>query len=84
MVYIPQRSKDLHQEAIAVSQERDGGDGGVRTRHGSDGEFAATAAKPRQSCPTLRDPIDRSPRGCSVPRILQARTRMVNLGHAIF
>ena len=29
MVYIPQRSKDLHQEAIAVSQERDGGDGGV-------------------------------------------------------
>lgn len=40
MVYISQRSKDPHQEATAVFQERDGGDGGVRTRHGSDGEFA--------------------------------------------
>ena len=31
------------------------------------------AAKSRQSCPTLCDPIDRSPPGSSVPRILQAR-----------
>ena len=33
-----------------------------------------TAAKSLQSCPTLCDPIDRSPAGSSVPRILQART----------
>ena len=35
---------------------------------------AAAAAKSRQSCPTLCDPIDRSPPGSSVPGILQART----------
>ena len=37
--------------------------------------YAATAAaKSRQSCPTLCDPIDSSPRGSPVPGILQART----------
>ena len=35
---------------------------------------AAAAAKSRQSCPTLCDPIDRSLPGSSVPGILQART----------
>ena len=35
---------------------------------------AAAAAKSLQSCPTLWDPIDRSPRGSTVPGILQART----------
>ena len=35
---------------------------------------AAAAAKSRQSCPTLCNPIDRSPPGSSVPEILQART----------
>ena len=35
---------------------------------------AATAAKSLQSCPTLCDPVDGSPPGSSVPRILQART----------
>ena len=35
---------------------------------------AAAAAKSRQSCLTLCDPIDRSPPGSSVPGILQART----------
>ena len=35
-------------------------------------EFAA--AKSLQSCPTLCDPIDRSPLGSPVPGILQART----------
>ena len=36
--------------------------------------YAATAAtKVLQSCPTLCDPIDRSPPGSSVPGILQAR-----------
>ena len=34
----------------------------------------AAAAKSRQSCPTLCDPIDGSPPGCPVPGILQART----------
>ena len=33
----------------------------------------AAAAKSRQSCPTLRDPIDGSPPGSSVHGILQAR-----------
>ena len=35
---------------------------------------AAAAAKSRQSCPTLCDPIDGSLPGSPVPRILQART----------
>ena len=35
---------------------------------------AAAAAKSLQLCPTLRDPIDGSPPGSSVPGILQART----------
>ena len=34
---------------------------------------AAAAAKSSQSCPTLRDPIDRSPPGSFVPGILQGR-----------
>ena len=34
---------------------------------------AAVAAKSRQSCPTLCDPIDGSPSDSSVPGILQAR-----------
>ena len=37
------------------------------------GNFAV-AAKSLQSCPTLCDPIDGSPSGSPVPRILQART----------
>ena len=37
------------------------------------GPPAAAAAKSRQSCPTLCDPIDGSPPGSSVPEILQAR-----------
>ena len=32
------------------------------------------AAKSLQSCPTLRDPIDGSPPGSTVPGILQGRT----------
>ena len=35
---------------------------------------AAAAAKSLQSCPTLCDPMDGSPRGSPVPGILQART----------
>ena len=37
-------------------------------------DYAAAAAKSLQSCPTLCDPIDGSPRGSPVPGILQART----------
>ena len=37
--------------------------------------YAAAAAKSRQSCPTLCDPIDSSPPGSPIPGILQARTR---------
>ena len=36
--------------------------------------YAAVAAKPLQSCPTLCDPIDGSPPGSAIPEILQART----------
>ena len=36
--------------------------------------YAAAAAKSRQSCPTLCDPIDGHPPGSPVPGILQART----------
>ena len=38
------------------------------------GFAAAAAAKSRQSCPTLCDPIDGSPPGSLIPGILQART----------
>jgi len=37
-------------------------------------EGTKAAAKSRQSCPTLCDPIDGSPPGSAVPGILQART----------
>ena len=37
-------------------------------------QSAAAAAKSLQSCPTLCDPIDVSPPGSPVPRILQAGT----------
>ena len=37
-------------------------------------KVAAAAAKSLQSCPTLCDPIDGSPPGSPIPRILQART----------
>ena len=38
------------------------------------GAAAAAGAKSLQSCPTLCDPLDGSPPGSSIPRILQART----------
>ena len=36
-------------------------------------EDAAAAAKSLQLCPTLRDPIDWSPTGSTVPGVIQAR-----------
>ena len=44
------------------------------SQEGSATAAAAAAAKSLQSCPTLCDPIDGSPRGSPVPGILQART----------
>ena len=54
--------------------------GRVICKHRCDGEMcrsiaaAAAAAKMLQLCPTLCDPLDGSPLGSTVPRILQART----------
>ena len=39
---------------------------------GNTAAAAAAAAKLLQLCPTLRDPIDRSPPGSATPGILQA------------
>ena len=36
--------------------------------------LTAAAAKLLQSCPTLCDPVDGSPPGSPIPRLLQART----------
>ena len=36
--------------------------------------YMTAAAKLRQSCPTLCDPIDGTPLGSAVPGILQTRT----------
>ena len=46
----------------------------VYKRQSENEAAAAAAAKLLQSCPTLCDPIDGSPLGSPVPRILQART----------
>ena len=40
----------------------------------SNAKECPAAAKSLQSCPTLCDPIDRSPPGSPIPGILQART----------
>ena len=44
------------------------------SRHRSNIPQHAAAAKSRQSCPTLCNPIDSSPPGSPIPGILQART----------
>ena len=46
----------------------------INENTGLDGLDAAAAAKSRQSCPILCDPIDGSPPGSPIPGILQART----------
>ena len=48
-------------------------DMGHLDRLGTGAAVAAAAAKLRQSCPTLCNPIDGSPPGSSIPGILQAR-----------
>ena len=47
---------------------------GSKSNHVNAAAAAAAAAKSLQSCPTLRDLIDGSPTGSSIPGILQART----------
>ena len=44
----------------------------------------AAVAKSLQSCPTLCDPINGSPSGSPVPRILQARARRKLLSWSIY
>ena len=46
----------------------------IRSISARDATAAAAAAKSLQSCLTLRDPMDCSLRGSTVPGILQART----------
>ena len=52
-----------------------------RSNHPAESTFsylylrAAAAAKSLQSCPTLCDPLDGSPTGSPVPRILQAKKK---------
>ena len=47
---------------------------GVGYLSGKKDKIAAAAAKSLQSCLTLCNPIDGSPPGSPIPRILQART----------
>jgi len=58
-----QLKKDTPQPRAKDKLQQDGSKGA-----------AAAATKSLQSCPTLCDPIDSSPSGSPVPRILQART----------
>ena len=46
----------------------------IQLHHQSHPQTATATAKSLQLCPTLCDPIDRSPPGSPVPGILQART----------
>ena len=68
--YIPMKIYELQQYATIWTNLRSiilsGKKTCIRKLH-------AAAAKSLQSCPTLRDPIDGSPLGSSVPGILQAR-----------
>ena len=61
-------------KAKYVSQERKNTRRYVEKLYCKCGPAAAATAKSIQSCPTLCDPIDGSPRGSPVPGILQART----------
>ena len=61
--------RDTVQEAVIHSQEEEMQKGKWLSE-----EVAAAAAKSRQSCPTLCDPIEGRPPGSPVLRILQART----------
>ena len=73
--------KKTHRKKIGGAETRVKRQAGAKLEyglqsHGEEQRFyfaAAAAAKSRQSCPTLCDPIDGSPPGSPIPGILQAR-----------
>ena len=60
-------------EALTPWSLKDRNESQARGREAGE-KSAAAAAKSLQSCPTLCNPMDGSPPGSPVPRILQART----------
>ena len=68
----PQRAYNSTGETSAKGRELQGAMGAFKRRIKL--RLAAAAAKSLQSCLTVCDPIDSSPPGSPVPRILQART----------
>ena len=69
MCAITGKNTEYHQSM----NERDSWSLKCQQRHSKGQAAAATAAKLLQLCPTLCDPIDRSPPSSPVPGILQAR-----------
>ena len=65
--HAPYKQDDLAGAASGSGRERG-------SQRDVESAAAAAAAKSLQSCPTLCDPTEGSPPGCSVPGILQART----------
>ena len=66
-----------HEKFLCPNEQRDSTNtmvllSSLSSRQGSCRD-AAAAAKSLQSCPTLYDPIDDSPPGSAIPKILQAR-----------
>ena len=72
--------KKTHRKKIGGAETRLKRQAGAKLEYGlqSHGEepgfYSVAAAKSRQSCPTLCDPIDGSPPGSPIPGILQAIT----------
>ena len=63
-IYAPEKAMATHSSILAWSILWTEEPGGLKS----------AAAKSLQSCPTLCDPTDGSPRGSPIPGILQART----------
>ena len=63
-----------HSSTLAWKIPRTEEPGGLQSMGSVGHAAAAAAAKSIQSCPTLCNPIDGSPPGSPIPRILQART----------
>jgi len=76
-MYLPEKSPVLQNFTLNITIS---GENLVREDHVDSMQLYSqstnenTAAVSLQSCPTLCDPIDGSPRGSPVPGILQART----------
>ena len=69
-----EKHKQINPEALTLIKFRFFWGETVYNRVLNSDNAAAPAAKSLQSCPTLCDPIDRSPPGSSIPGILQAWT----------